>query len=296
MKKKDIMALALGLILGYCTQAFGQEISQSEHESNDKLENSLLWKISGKDLTAPSYVYGTMHVLCVDSFAFADKVMNALAKTEVLELEINYSDPEEIKFMQESMSSAEKLTESLDSNQLIIVSNFVKEHIGCDLKLVDNLSLSSLLLLAKSTVDGCYSPVSVENELTRIALEAKHKISGLESVREQLNILEESTSTEKSIEKMRHFENNDANFLKSQGLYLEEHITECAAMYVNTEDMTVQEIEQVVNKRNRNWMNKIPNQIQQEPTFIAVGTAHLVGEQGLITLLRIEGYTVEPVY
>ena len=29
-----------------------------------KLDNTLLWKISGKGLEKPSYLYGTMHAVC----------------------------------------------------------------------------------------------------------------------------------------------------------------------------------------------------------------------------------------
>ena len=32
----------------------------------EKLANSLLWEISGKDITKPSYLFGTMHLLCAD--------------------------------------------------------------------------------------------------------------------------------------------------------------------------------------------------------------------------------------
>ena len=47
--------------------------------------------------------------------------------------------------------------------------------------------------------------------------------------------------------------------------------------------------------RNRNWMDKITQTIPVQRVLVAVGAAHLVGEQGLIQLLRSRGYTVEPV-
>ena len=47
--------------------------------------------------------------------------------------------------------------------------------------------------------------------------------------------------------------------------------------------------------RNRDWMKHIPTYIKNKSTFIAVGAAHLPGEEGLIQLLRDAGYTVEPM-
>ena len=35
--------------------------------------------------------------------------------------------------------------------------------------------------------------------------------------------------------------------------------------------------------------------MDQKPVFFAVGAGHLWGENGLISLLRKEGYTVEPL-
>jgi len=51
----------------------------------------------------------------------------------------------------------------------------------------------------------------------------------------------------------------------------------------------------MINKRNNEWMQKILYIITETPTFIAVGTAHLIGENGLIKQLRKKGYIVEPV-
>jgi hypothetical protein len=48
--------------------------------------------------------------------------------------------------------------------------------------------------------------------------------------------------------------------------------------------------------RNRRWLPKIERIIQQgERTMIVVGAAHLVGKDGLISLLRARGYKVEPL-
>ena len=47
--------------------------------------------------------------------------------------------------------------------------------------------------------------------------------------------------------------------------------------------------------RNTMWMPVIITNIQQCSCLIAVGALHLPGEDGLITMLRKEGYKVTPV-
>lgn len=48
-------------------------------------------------------------------------------------------------------------------------------------------------------------------------------------------------------------------------------------------------------ERNNLWMKKIPNLINDNSSFIAVGAGHLGGERGLITQLRRLDYSVVPM-
>jgi uncharacterized protein YbaP (TraB family) len=49
-------------------------------------------------------------------------------------------------------------------------------------------------------------------------------------------------------------------------------------------------------ERNESWVPGMKRLMQKESCFFAVGAGHLAGESGLITLLRKEGYRVEPVH
>jgi uncharacterized protein YbaP (TraB family) len=45
----------------------------------------------------------------------------------------------------------------------------------------------------------------------------------------------------------------------------------------------------------RNWVSKMPAIMQKSNVLFAVGAGHLVGKQGLISLLRAQGYTLTPL-
>lgn len=51
----------------------------------------------------------------------------------------------------------------------------------------------------------------------------------------------------------------------------------------------------LLTERNQRWLPQIIGILPQQPALIAVGSAHLFGEQGLIRRLRQAGYTVSPV-
>ncbi|MHB8104795.1 MAG: TraB/GumN family protein [Dehalococcoidales bacterium] len=50
----------------------------------------------------------------------------------------------------------------------------------------------------------------------------------------------------------------------------------------------------ILEQRTHNWMNKIEKYLADDETyFVVVGAGHLVGEKGLLNLLKNEGYTIE---
>jgi uncharacterized protein YbaP (TraB family) len=46
-------------------------------------------------------------------------------------------------------------------------------------------------------------------------------------------------------------------------------------------------------KRNKNWIGLIERISKEQPTFFGVGAAHLIGDEGVVNLLRRNGYLVE---
>jgi uncharacterized protein YbaP (TraB family) len=56
------------------------------------------------------------------------------------------------------------------------------------------------------------------------------------------------------------------------------------------------EVEMLLTKRNREWISRIESLSAEVPTFYGVGAAHLGGEDGLVNLLRREGYEVTPLF
>src|ERR1700761_8785192 len=56
-------------------------------------QNSLLWEVSGKGLPQPSYVFGTIHMICPEDFFLTDKMKTSFQKAHTLYLEINLDDP-----------------------------------------------------------------------------------------------------------------------------------------------------------------------------------------------------------
>ena len=62
-----------------------------------------------------------------------------------------------------------------------------------------------------------------------------------------------------------------------------------------TADMPPKLYRALVTDRNKRMAERIGDMAQKQSTFAAVGALHLPGNEGVITLLREKGYTVEAV-
>ena len=62
------------------------------------------------------------------------------------------------------------------------------------------------------------------------------------------------------------------------------------------EDTEPEEMEDLLFKRNRNWVEQMKEIMPSASAMFVVGAGHLPGEQGVIRLLENEGYKLEPVW
>ena len=60
----------------------------------NKNSNTLLWRISGKGLKKPSYLFGTMHLTDKKVFQLGDSVYKALEQTDGFAAELDMTDIE----------------------------------------------------------------------------------------------------------------------------------------------------------------------------------------------------------
>ena len=62
-------------------------------QSNKPEEKTLLWQITGKNIQEPSYLYGTIHIMCPGDLTISDVLKQKFSATQQLFLEIKLDDP-----------------------------------------------------------------------------------------------------------------------------------------------------------------------------------------------------------
>ncbi|MDD2798375.1 MAG: TraB/GumN family protein [Bacteroidales bacterium] len=267
--------------------------SLSAFANNDKPENSILWEISGNGLNQSSYLFGTIHMICEKDFSIKPKVDRAFDKTSKLVLEINLNDNAEMEALQKLAFGKVPLSEKLSPEQNEELTKILQQKIGMPLKQFDKFTLQTLLSLLFIKSFGCTNIKSYELEFIAKANESKKPILGFEKVNDQMKILENAYSDDELISYFKLINSDYSNEMVK--IYSNEDIEALYRMMADKQAMSDKAKILLLDNRNKNWMKEMPNMMKSESLFFAIGAAHLVGESGLINLLRKAGYIVKPI-
>lgn len=266
-------------------------------------DKSLLWEISGKNLSGPSYLYGTIHIACQGDVIMTDAMQNAFDNTKELVLEANIGDPGvAMKMMQFSLSKdGKKLSEKLGPEVSAKLDEMIKINLGVNLDALDNLNPQTMLAQMSLFGMDCPMDLGYDMMLMKDAMATGKPVGELESIDEQFRVLFSQPDEEavKAISYLvMHPDELKDETKKMFKYYHEQSIQELYDMARKTmedSDYPQPDYTELLDNRNIKWIPIIEQKIAEKPTFIAVGAMHLAGEQGVINLLRKQGYTLKPV-
>lgn len=289
---KKILFLA-----GILSQLFSFSLfAQKGVETN----NSLLWKITGKGLEKPSYLFGTIHLICNNDYFFNENMKTALNDCEKLLLEINLSDPATISQYQQGMMlpKGKELKDFFkDENEYNRFSEKLKSQTGVDAALFQNLKPLILLSLIAQKSFECENTSSYEMNLIDMSKEKNMPVEGLETSIAQMKIFDDMKDEEiKKIlwEGLEDSENDNKVQKEMVGAYKRQDINALHDIILSSSEFKNQE-DALINNRNKNWAELLPKLMKEKSCFIAVGAGHLAGQKGVINLLRQAGYKVTSV-
>lgn len=274
---------------------FAATFNFSSAQKKAKLENSTLWKIEHSDLKQPSYLLGTLHIMCATDFAIPKKVTETLDKVDALVLEVNISDPQEIKLMQESMSQSKKISEELSPKQFQELDQLVTKVMGAPLVNFDSYGLSILQFLMMSKMLPCTDFKYYEMELLASATKGKKEIFSLEKAADQIETMRKAYPTAFALDQLMLFDSYKKDFNEAIQTYKKEDIASTVDLITKDRYMDENATKYMQIDRNKNWLEKMPQMMKERSNLFAVGAAHLTEDYGLIHLLRQKGYTVTPV-
>jgi len=258
-----------------------------------KLENSLLWEVSGNGLSKPSYVYGTIHGICPTDYFMAEKTKNAFQKSDKLILEINLADPIEMADMQKAGIASVPLSKTLSQEQLSKLDAVLQKNTGLKIKQLDGFTLSAITGFISMKTFDCETLKSYESDFIDLAKKENKSIGGFETVKKQTNMLVNAYTDSELIETVEDFSKDETKKMVED--YKAENVMNVYNDLANEKVMSKNAKKWILDDRNKDWVQTMPAMMKKESLFVAVGVGHLAGEEGVINLLRQAGYKVKPV-
>lgn len=277
-------------------------------QDNDSI-STILWGVLNKKGDT-SYLFGTFHeVSC--AFIYDHKILSKTPNVNCLVLETDlgiadsiFSSPEAEKIIsserqiwldsltEEEKTKIKKLLKKQGSAYKL--HQFSKLPVGVLIYTIHNLVYSEKCLVANED-----KLMPMENYLYFTAKKHTKDVVGLETVSDNIKNLEYMlNSTPHLLDTLRYM-------IKDIGAY-SDRISNCEEIldYKNLKfnyqfDVSAVTIDtafdELIIRRNENWLPKLEEIITNKKAFIAVGYKHLYFREGLINALRKEGYLLFPM-
>ena len=267
----------------------------------------LLWKISGRGIEKPSYILGTHHAV---PFTYCDSIPGLMEAFEEVDYVIGEFDmikmgemtPVQMQNIQKRMMMPADTTllSLFNVEEKELLDAYLKETVGAELQMFSAMKPMTIMVTVQNRIlmdiiPDIASMTGIDKYMQTLAVSKGKSVGGLETMEYQMSLLYGSSLEEQA----------DALLEMAQNSNSKELLIELTAAYksqnldilwnVFKEQMTRYEYDALVSVRNRNWEKQIVELVPAQSSLFVVGSGHLPGEKGMITLLKQAGYNVEPI-
>lgn len=264
--------------------------------------SGMLYEISGKNLKKPSYLFGTIHLICEKDMFPAEKLKSYINQTEQMMLEFDMDDQAAMqKAIKYSMlADGKTVKEYLKPGEYAKIDELFKNYLGISFDKLQKFKplISGTYLLTSPKVIGCQPPVVYDNFLAQTAVAKKMPVLGLETVEAQIAVID-SLPLDQQIKELNEMAANPekvvGEFKTLYQTYLTQSSDDIYKFVASRMKTPGYSQAKMLDERNNNWIPVIEKNIAVTPSFIGVGSGHLGGKKGVVNLLRTKGYKVTPI-
>lgn len=257
----------------------------------------LLYKIEGNNLQKPSYIFGTIHIMPKKDFVISDSIKSALKSCRELamEVDLNMDLKTQLEILELTMLPDGKTIADITTKENSErIRNFCLDSLNWkETKYIKTSRFQPFFFSSLITQELIGNSKSFETEFKKLAKKNKMSISGLETIQFQVKLLSEVSNEEQIKMLLLGLTTDNSEFNKLLETYLIKDINKLVTL-MNT-DLSPEFYSDLIVKRNQKWIPIITELIQKNPTFIAVGAAHLPGNDGVLNLLKEAGFTITPI-
>jgi len=290
------------------TKEITQKNTVTEKTDSYALENALLWEISGNGLKESSYLYGTIHMIDKESFYWPAGTLAAFDASKDVVFEVDLDDMFDLGAQMGLITKAfmkdnQKLSDFYDEEDWKLVKTHF-DGMGIPMFFLEKLKPMFLTVFASGDVEmgggfGDDSEIkSYEMELYSLAEDSNKDVDGLETIEYQMSVFDSIPYQDQAdmlLETIKSTDVGDDSFKEMVEMYKNQDINRMISA-MSEEEAGIEGYEDVLlYQRNKNWIPVMSQKMATAKTFFAVGAGHLGGKDGVIDLLKKEGYKLKPL-
>jgi uncharacterized protein YbaP (TraB family) len=262
-----------------------------------------LWKIQGKENSV--YLFGSIHVANKSMYPLGDNVEAAFKQSDVLVVEVDEAQINQVKLQEIMMSrgfysGTETIKDHVNIDTLESLQRLLAD-IGIPYVTVARMKpgIIAMTLTVALMVKMGYSPELGIDRYFMQRARGNKKIQQLETMEEQMNLL---------------LSFSDDNLMLKQTLVslekLPQMISELIDSWKSGDEKTLEKLmltdqvneypefknvlKRLIDDRNLTMTTKIQDFLNDNKDyFVVVGAGHLVGEKGIVSLLKQNGVSVQ---
>lgn len=266
-------------------------------------DHGFLWRISKQGHT--SFLYGTIHVAKFDWMFPGKEVMQALSRTDTLALELDMLDSDIQRRISKGMAQFQStaLPDALVS-RMRKQADAVCVQYSAIANLTPEFQVDTLSLMVGSW-DGLYASYAIDNVLARIGHSTNKLVVSLETPESQLKLLQMKDARETIAlvqDSLDELESGRALAFLSRIARIWENADYAEMSNFNDwceclkTDIEREMMKRLLDDRNPGLAESI-NALHEsgKKVFVAVGSLHMFGPNGLPVLLEKRGYHIERI-
>ena len=274
-------------------------------EKSKKDFNTLLWQITGNGLPRPSYLFGTIHMICSDEAVLSDSLKTAIENSDAVYFEVDMDNLfEMIGVMRKmKMRNDTTLADLLSKEDYAKVKDYFENNESLlpfsVLETYKPLLAASMLMEGNT---GCETPEAMEEVIMKEAKQYGKNVKGLETMSFQMSIFDTIPYKMQAMQLVKYIDDADKGtaddakeYDKLMQAYRTQDLSKLEELTKATDMGIANFTDILLYNRNKNWVEKLKTILPDKSVVIAVGAGHLPGDKGVINLLRKAGYIVKPV-
>ncbi|HVZ40776.1 MAG TPA: TraB/GumN family protein [Candidatus Kapabacteria bacterium] len=286
---------------GMIAAAMAQLLLATSGHAQGTAGKNMLWRVQSDSTVV--YILGSVHMLPKSMYPLNAPIERAFDSAQRVVFELNLDSISQaapaMEMVMKGMYTDGRTLKSVLSRSTYKLAARKLKKMGMDISMFERFKpwMVGITMMGLDAQDDGYEPqYGIDFYFHKKANDAKKPVAGLETLNDQISIFSDLPDKAQEgflLQMMDSRQGSDEldQIVKAWKLGDTTPLEKMLSKYlVKDSDL----YESMLFRRNRNWIPQIESMLnRKERTMVVVGSLHLVGDRGVIAMLRQKGYRIE---